>query len=338
MDVGVCGLGGFSSKIIKRIELNNNMTIIYGYHPDIHKAKAWNFDKGTDRYEDLLLCNSIKAVFVLTPNHLHTNYLISALNSKKHVFVEKPLAHILEEARDIVKKQKEVNKKILVGHNFRRQPWYREINKILNENKIGTVINVTVNCSHGGIFNFDKNNWRMKKYSHPEGPLSTIGIHYFDLIHYWFGKISYVDSIISNISGQSEAPDTNLTIMELESGVTVTMQTNYSQCSEDQLTIFGTEGTVYYNRGELMLRVGRDINRIPTKPKIINVTEDNSLQEEVDEFYNSIDNDVNIETSSIEGLNAVIVLDACFHSNKENRRMFLKEYNDYFLYNMGECN
>ena len=84
MDVGVCGLGGFSSKIIKRIELNNNMTIIYGYHPDIHKAKGLIYfgkndnDKARHHFSEAI--NIIERIRRTATGNVRRDYLEAQIN------------------------------------------------------------------------------------------------------------------------------------------------------------------------------------------------------------------------------------------------------------------
>ena len=72
-----------------------------------------------DTYEDyheLLADKSIDAVFIMTPEHLHHNMAIAALRAGKHVYVEKPLAHTIEEGWDIVREWKKSGKVVPGGH------------------------------------------------------------------------------------------------------------------------------------------------------------------------------------------------------------------------------
>jgi len=48
-------------------------------------------------YHDLLADKSVDAVFIMTPEHLHHDMTIAALQAGKHVYIEKPLAHTIEE-------------------------------------------------------------------------------------------------------------------------------------------------------------------------------------------------------------------------------------------------
>ena len=69
-------------------------------------------------YHELLADKSIDAVFIMTPEHLHHDMAIAALKAGKHVYVEKPLAHTIEEGFDIVSAWKSQSKRKIVpgGH------------------------------------------------------------------------------------------------------------------------------------------------------------------------------------------------------------------------------
>lgn len=329
MYVGVIGLNGFAAKLIEGLKNNTHLRLRYGYHPDVRKAKEWNAELGTADLNDILGSKDIQAIFVLSPTYSHADYCLKAASAGKSVFVEKPLALSLNEARDIVKEFNRKKLTLMVGHNFRRQSWFREVKALLESGKIGKVLNITMNRSHGAIFDLPQDSWRKDAARHPEGPLSTVGIHYFDLLHYWFGPIRFAEAILSNAAGKSRAPDTNAVFLILENEATVFLQTNYSQCSENYVHIFGTEGTIYCEGNRLFLRLGRDRNRVASEKKEIPLSEDRSIPEEIEEFYQTIAKGTPAETGAREGLNNMIVLDACRVSHERQKRVFLNEYPDY---------
>ena len=66
-------------------------------------------------YKELLADKSIDAVFIATPEHLHHEMTIAALRAGKNIYVEKPLAHTIEEGQDIVREAKKAGKVVQVG-------------------------------------------------------------------------------------------------------------------------------------------------------------------------------------------------------------------------------
>src|SRR5262245_12629383 len=75
-------------------------------------------------FNDLLADRSIDAVFIMTPEHLHHSMTIAALRAGKHVYVEKPLAHTIEEGFDIVNEWKKSGKIVQVGTQNRSSSLY----------------------------------------------------------------------------------------------------------------------------------------------------------------------------------------------------------------------
>ena len=66
-------------------------------------------------YRELLADKSIDAVYIMTPEHLHHDMTIAALKAGKHVYIEKPLAHTIEEGFDIVNAWKSNRRQDLPG-------------------------------------------------------------------------------------------------------------------------------------------------------------------------------------------------------------------------------
>ncbi|WP_337241557.1 Gfo/Idh/MocA family protein, partial [Proteus faecis] len=67
------------------------------------------------------------AIDVVTPTDHHFAICMMAIRKGKHVFVEKPLAHTIQEGRDLVNMVREANVKLQVGHVERFNPAYLAI-------------------------------------------------------------------------------------------------------------------------------------------------------------------------------------------------------------------
>src|SRR5688572_849766 len=70
-------------------------------------------------YSELLEQPDIDAVIVATPNHLHARVAIEALQSRKHVLLEKPMATNYKDAVKIADTAKKMRRVVMVGQNFR---------------------------------------------------------------------------------------------------------------------------------------------------------------------------------------------------------------------------
>lgn len=121
--IGVFGVGHLG-----KFHLNNWLEIpgveIVGFYDPSDTAAAEVAEKyKLTRYQDPeALLNACDAIDVVAPTNHHFEWCEKAIKKGKHVFVEKPLAHTMEEARQLVKLAEESGIKFQVGHVERFNP------------------------------------------------------------------------------------------------------------------------------------------------------------------------------------------------------------------------
>lgn len=125
LKVGVFGVGHLG-----KFHLNNwkeiKMAELAGfYDPNDAIAQKVSEKYQLARFLDAeLLMDACDLVDITAPTPFHFALCEKAIRKGKHVFVEKPLAHTMEEARELVKLVKESNVKLQVGHVERFNPAY----------------------------------------------------------------------------------------------------------------------------------------------------------------------------------------------------------------------
>ncbi len=114
-------------------------------------AQKYNIPR-FENAEDLM--DGCDAVDIVTPTLFHFKLCESAIKKGKHVFVEKPLANTMDEAKALVKLAKEANIKFQVGHVERfnpaflalkdqvLQPMFIEVHRLAQFNPRGTDVSV----------------------------------------------------------------------------------------------------------------------------------------------------------------------------------------------------
>jgi predicted dehydrogenase len=90
-------------------------------------------------YRELLADKSIDAVYIMTPEHLHHDMTIAALKAGKHVYIEKPLAHTIEEGFEIVKAWEQAKKIVQVGTQNRSSSLYKKAKELVQQGMVGDV-------------------------------------------------------------------------------------------------------------------------------------------------------------------------------------------------------
>jgi len=106
-------------------------------------AKRWGWHNATNDWKGAVTNPEIDLVDVGTPNHVHKEQAIAALEAGKHVACEKPLAGTLDDAREMLKAAKKAKKsKTFVWYNYRRCPAVALAHQLVKAGKIGRVYHV----------------------------------------------------------------------------------------------------------------------------------------------------------------------------------------------------
>lgn len=146
--MGVIGTGGRGRYLIERSFEGNSGRFTVDAVCDTY---AGNLAKGKDvvatrggktprgfvDYRELLAEKELDAVIIATPEHLHHRMLLDALAAGKHVYVEKPLAHTIEECQDIMKAVARSKSVVQVGTQNRSNSLYQMAKTMISQGLIG---------------------------------------------------------------------------------------------------------------------------------------------------------------------------------------------------------
>ncbi|MFY7667570.1 MAG: Gfo/Idh/MocA family protein [Crocinitomicaceae bacterium] len=122
--IGVGHLGKIHVRLLK--ELNTHFELVGFYDSNEQTAKQISEEFGISYFgssKDLI--NSVDCVDVVTPTLSHYEHVSEAIKMRKHVFVEKPLAETMEEAKKLVALCHEADVKVQVGHVERFNPAFQ---------------------------------------------------------------------------------------------------------------------------------------------------------------------------------------------------------------------
>ena len=155
LKVGVIGTGHLG-----KFHLNNwaeieGIQLIGFCDTDDANAKLVSEKYNLPRYDDAeKLIDDCDIVDIVAPTVFHFELCEAAIKKGKHVFVEKPLANTMDEARELVKLAKEANIKFQVGHverfnpaflslkQYDLQPMFIEVHRLAQFNPRGTDVSV----------------------------------------------------------------------------------------------------------------------------------------------------------------------------------------------------
>ena len=95
--------------------------------------------KAYDNYQRLLEDKAIDAVIVATPDHWHARMVIDAVEAGKDVYVEKPMAHTIEEGFRIIEAVRRTKRVVQVGTQRRSFDLFMEGKRIMESGALGEV-------------------------------------------------------------------------------------------------------------------------------------------------------------------------------------------------------
>lgn len=98
-----------------------------------------NAPKTYEDYKDILADPTIDTVFISTPEHLHYPMFMAAIKAGKNIYVEKPLAHTIEQGEEMVAAAQKAGKVIQVGTQNRSNSLYIKAKEMVAEGLIGDV-------------------------------------------------------------------------------------------------------------------------------------------------------------------------------------------------------
>lgn len=95
-------------------------------------------------YRELLAIKDLDYVMNATPEHQHAPITLAALDAGKHVYVEKPMTHTIEEGQAVVAKAKATGLKVQVGVQGMSDESYAKAHEAILAGKIGPVVEAQI--------------------------------------------------------------------------------------------------------------------------------------------------------------------------------------------------
>lgn len=288
----------------------------------LYQAKAYY------SLEDLIAEEKdIDMVSICTPNGLHAHHSIMALNAGLNVLCEKPLAINVHDCGEMIKAAEKANRRLFAIKQNRFNPPIEAIKKAIEENRLGKIYSLQLNCFWNRNEDYYHNSWKGSK-NLDGGTLYTQFSHFIDLLYWLIGDIKSTKAFIGNYAHQGiiEFEDTGAVILEFYNGTIGTLNytvNSYEKNMEGSLTIFAEKGTVkiggqYLNELEYQNIENYSIENLPTGNKSNNYGNYQGSMSNHDKVYENLigvlQNNIPISTSAFEGLKTVEIIDKIYNS------------------------
>jgi predicted dehydrogenase len=235
--------------------------------PAVAASAAQFLSQGNDPASPLVatdyaaaLTDEVDVAVINTPNHLHHQQAISALEAGKHVLLQKPVAPTVAEAEEIARAAAQAKGVSGLYMSYFDQPLMHDLKGMIAAGWFGKVGHFYARLMHrGGLIRSQQalggqRTWRESAAQTGGGCFIQLAVHYIHLIE-WMNddRVVRATAIAKNQHCPGlEGEDIASAILEFESGALATLDMGWSVYGE-QFSVHGTEGSAEYLNNRLLL-------------------------------------------------------------------------------------
>ncbi len=311
--IGFLG-AGYIAGVHASILARDNRVEVTAIHDVVKgRAKALARSVGADVAHSVAeVLATCEAIYITTPNTKHTQLAILAVEERKHVFCEKPMATSVVDAQRIVDIAQKSGKIFQVGHNRRFAPVYAELKQMLAKTHKPHSAHIKMN--RGELLNPE---WT----GNPKitgGFLFETTIHMFDMVRFLFGEVKTLQAVGSTHE-YAETDDFSV-LMTFANGMHATLASSADASwlfPFERVEVFCHHATIVtremesltYSEGMDGRHVERSMHQLAKEEKWGYAQEDRA-------FIDSIQNGSPPAVSAQDGLKSVELVAAVYESVK----------------------
>ena len=167
---------------------------------------------------------AITGVSITTPDFLHADIVVAALEAGKHVLVEKPLATTVEACQKILAARDASKTKLMVDFHNRWNPPFAHVRRMVETDELGQVLMINLRLNDTLYVPTKMLSWAARS-----SPAHFLGSHLVDVVRWISGAevhrvFSVARSVVLRKKG-IDTPDFYQSILELSNGGTAVLET-----------------------------------------------------------------------------------------------------------------
>lgn len=226
--------------------------------------QQYNIPKHYTDYKEMIDAERPDFIDIITPPESHLEICEYAAAKGVHIICQKPLAPCLADAITLVQRVRASGVRFMVHENWRFQPWYREVKRLLDAGVLGQVHTVYFRSRMG-------DGWGESAYiprqpyfrDYPRLLIYENGIHFIDTFRYLFGEVSWVNARLRKLNPVIAGEDWANVQFEFDNGLFATWdasrynEPNYpdSRYTFGEMLLEGIMGTLrLYPDGRLTIQ------------------------------------------------------------------------------------
>ena len=274
---------------------------------------AWETD-----YEDVLADETIQAVYIALPHHLHEQATVAAAQAGKHILLEKPMANSLEEADRMLAAQKQAGVKLMLGFTHRFHSELETAKRLIDRGELGKLtLAIDVMTTGGKI-----PGWFWQKAEAGGGVLHVNGAHSFDRLRWLMGsEITEIFAYADTYDERKTVEDCTVVALRFENGAMGTTVQNWVTDlpvpSKSDLDIHGTEGAIRIDTWSALEFSNAHHTWVQKRER------DDMFQKEIGEFVSAILEDRDPCVTGEDGRRSLVCVLAAYESARTGKPVSL---------------
>jgi predicted dehydrogenase len=174
----------------------------------VKRAQEWGFARATTDWRDLLADPEITLISVTSPNGLHREMAVAALEAGKHVWCEKPMALNLADAAAMTNAAaKAKGQATALGYGYLRNPALQYAKQLIGEGAIGEVFDFRGSVDEDYMADPDLPwSWRLGAKEAGLGTLGDLTVHLVSLAQELMGPIARLTAMVDVVHKERPVP------------------------------------------------------------------------------------------------------------------------------------
>lgn len=244
--VALVGAGAWGKNLMRNLHELGALHSIVDRNPELQETAAELSVRYYPEISDVLVDDAVEAVVIASPAEVHCEMAVSALDSGRHVFVEKPIALTEADANRMAGAAAKNNRILMVGHLLQYHPAYRRLKELVQDGAVGKLQHIVSSRMNFG---------RIRSY---EDVIWSFSPHDISMV------LGLIQSPVSDVSSrgvslaQNGIADIGTLDLRFSNGVTAEIRASWLHpCKEQKLVVIGSSGMIVFD------------DRVPDERKLV---------------------------------------------------------------------
>jgi predicted dehydrogenase len=262
LNIGIIGPGRVAARHAKALQEIDGMQLWSVAGRDLERTRqfaaeygAKNSDPAFDKIANMLEDPELNVVIIATPDKLHKEHILMALQAKKSILVEKPLCTSLTDCNELLTAAHTYQQALSVAYHLRWDRGFRMVAQKCHNNEFGNIRHLRL---HWAV-DYNKINalkWRLDRNYSKWFAVTVLGTHLIDLARWILlpvcGEVVDVKATLNKDTSMGGFEQEACIILQFTSGMTAEIFCSLTFNSALKMELYGSKAQVNVCGSELI--------------------------------------------------------------------------------------